>query len=153
MVRVVSPGSVMAESSVRAPKTAAPQKPPAARNWPAFRGVLAGLREFVPPAFPVSVRIGRVARGTLGTCRRERNRFVITIARDLDEEPAIEVLLHEWAHALSWSLSLDKLSRASDTTREAFEAASNDAAWGCAYARIWRVYSTLVTTKGFGEQG
>lgn len=153
MASLVSPRSVMAASSVRAPKTAAPPSPPAARNWPAFRGVLAGLREFVPPAFPVSVRIGRVARGTLGTCRRERSRFVIAIARDLDEEPAIEVLLHEWAHAASWSLTLDKLSRAPGTSQEAFEAASHDAAWGCSYSRIWRLYSTLVTTKGFGEQG
>jgi len=89
----------------------------------------------------------------MGTCRRERSQFVITISQELDQEMALEVLLHEWAHALSWSLTLDKLSRAPDTTQEAFDAACHDATWGCSYARVYRLFAVLVRTADSDGRG
>ena len=67
-------------------------------------------------------------------------RFVIRLAANLKESEATDVLLHEWAHALAWTHSLDKLVAAAEIDQERFEAESHDAAWGCAFARVWRLF-------------
>lgn len=58
----------------------------------------------------------------------------------MNEGQAVETLLHEWAHALAWNYSLDRMARDPDVDRELFEAASHDEAWGCAYSRVWRAH-------------
>lgn len=57
----------------------------------------------------------------------------------MNEHDAVDTLLHEWAHALSWHLVLDRLSRELDSQAD-FEQASHDELWGCAYSRVWRAY-------------
>jgi hypothetical protein len=59
----------------------------------------------------------------------------------MDEPMAVETLCHEWAHALAWNYSLDRLAQDPNVDRDLFEAAAHDEAWGCAYSRVWRVYS------------
>ena len=78
---------------------------------------------------------------TFGECVRRSERYVIRLNAKMDQNMAIETLCHEWAHALAWNYLLDRLGRDPDVTREEFEAASHDEAWGCAYSRVWRVYS------------
>lgn len=109
-------------------------------DWTVFRGVLAGLREYCPAAMPVVVRTSRLSDGTLGHCARRNARFVISLNAAMSEHIAIDTLLHEWAHALSWSLVLDRLSRQEALAPGDFQDASHDEAWGCAYSRVWRVY-------------
>jgi hypothetical protein len=58
----------------------------------------------------------------------------------LDEDGAVDTLLHEWAHALSWHLVLDRLVKHPDIEQEEFEDACHDEFWGCAYSRVWRAY-------------
>jgi hypothetical protein len=60
--------------------------------------------------------------------------------RDLGEPQAVEVLCHEWAHALAWNFAVDRLINAPDTDPVEFERACHDEAWGCAYSRVWRAY-------------
>ena len=115
-----------------------------ARNWPHFHGVLRGLRGLLPAAFPIIVRSARLPSDTLGCCHRTDERFVIRLADRLSQPEAVEVLLHEWAHALSWNHALDKLAEAPDLDRDAFEDASHDGAWGLAYAKTWRLYSGVL---------
>lgn len=112
----------------------------AALGWPELSGVVGHLRATLPPAKPVVVRAARLAPELLGTCARRPERFVIRLNRALTDAEATETLLHEWAHALAWSFTLDRLAREPETTREAFEAAAHDEAWGCAYSRVWREY-------------
>jgi hypothetical protein len=69
-----------------------------------------------------------------------RKRFVIRLNDQMGENQAIDVLLHEWGHALAWNHLLDRLAKSADTSPEEFEQASHDEAWGCAYARVWRAY-------------
>jgi hypothetical protein len=95
---------------------------------------------------PVVVRTAWLPDTILGQCIRRRHRFVVNLNDGMDQPQAIETLLHEWAHALAWSYSLDKLARDPDVPREDFEAASHDEAWGCAYSRVWRAYSVGVGT-------
>ena len=123
-----------------------PQRPQRlkARNWPHFHGVVRGLRGLLPAAFPIIVRSARLPSDTLGCCHRTDERFVIRLADRLSQPEAVEVLLHEWAHALSWNHSLDKLAEAPDLDRDAFEDASHDGAWGLAYAKTWRLYSGVL---------
>ena len=65
---------------------------------------------------------------------------MITLNADMNEHDAVETLVHEWAHALSWNLVLDRLSRQDSVDPQDFQEASHDEAWGCAYSRVWRVY-------------
>jgi hypothetical protein len=111
--------------------------------WEGFRKVLLGLRELCPPAKPVIVRTSWLPRDVLGECRRSRARFVVRLNNQLRQDQAIETLLHEWAHALAWNYSLDRLARTPGVSPEMFDAASHDEAWGCAYSRVWRVYLEL----------
>jgi hypothetical protein len=83
----------------------------------------------------------------LGERSRRRERFVIRLNRHQSQQQAVETLCHEWAHALAWSYSLDKLARDPHITSEQFEQASHDEAWGCAYARVWRAYLAAGRTR------
>ncbi len=63
---------------------------------------------------------------------------------DLGETQAVEVLCHEWAHALAWNYSLDRLGRTPSIDPAEFDRASHDEAWGCAYSRGWRAYQEVI---------
>jgi hypothetical protein len=109
-------------------------------GWTIFRQVLSGLRTHCPAAMPVVVRTSRLSGDTLGRCARRKSRFVIALNAAMTEHDAVETLIHEWAHALSWNLVLDHLSRQEAVAPQDFQDASHDEAWGCAYSRVWRVY-------------
>jgi hypothetical protein len=114
------------------------------QGWGAYRRVLAGLREFCPPATPVVVRTSWMPGSILGECIRRRHSFVIRLNNQLRQDQAIETLLHEWAHALAWNFSLDKLARMPGIDPAEFDRASHDEAWGGgAYSRVWRVYIAM----------
>lgn len=109
-------------------------------GWTIFGTVLAGLRRHCPAAMPVVVRTSWLSSDTLGRCARRKSRFVIALNANMNEHDAVETLIHEWAHALSWNLVLDRLSRQDSVDPHDFQEASHDEAWGCAYSRVWRVY-------------
>ncbi len=109
-------------------------------DWHLFPRILSGLRVLCPPAQPVIVRASRLPDDTLGQCLRRRHKFVIQLSHRLREHDAIEVLVHEWAHALAWNYLLDELGKRSNMTDDEFERHSHDAAWGCAYSRTYRAY-------------
>ncbi len=117
------------------------------RGFEAFRRVLEGLREHCPPAFPVVVRTSRLPRGIEGYCKRRRNRFVIHLSAFLGQAAAVDTLVHEWAHAVSWSLLLDRAGddlQAGRITTEQFEEASHGAEFGTAFAVVWRAFSMKI---------
>jgi len=75
-------------------------------GWREFRRILAVLRELCPAAKPVVVRTAWLAPEILGECTRRRHRFVVRLNNQMGEGQAVEVLIHEWAHALAWNYSL-----------------------------------------------
>jgi hypothetical protein len=89
---------------------------------------------------PVIVRTSWLPDTLLGQCIRRAKRFVVLLNSEMAEEQAVEVLCHEWAHALAWNYSLDRLTQLPDLDPTEFDQASHDEAWGCAYARVWRAY-------------
>lgn len=113
-----------------------------------FREVVWALREHCPPGKPVIIRTAKLAPTTLGECVRRPSRFVIRLNSRLAELAAVEVLCHEWAHALAWNFSLDRLAKHPAVSHDEFQHASHDEAWGCAYSRVWRVYVDLCRGEG-----
>lgn len=88
------------------------------------------LRASYPTPYPVVVRYNQViADDLLGeTYRRERKLF-IRVSRSCTRREAIETLLHEWAHAVTWPN--DRLMRCGKDPDHSDE-------WGLAWTRIYR---------------
>ena len=99
-------------------------------GWREFRDVLAGLRAQCPTAMPVVVRTAWLPDTILGQCIRRRHRFVVRLNDQMEEPQAVECLLHEWAHALAWNFSLDRLSKMPGVDPAVFDRACHDEAWG-----------------------
>jgi hypothetical protein len=105
-----------------------------------YQSVLKMLKADCPAAYPVSVRRVKLSQFE-GRCWKQGKQFHVQIDRRLDENRAIDVLIHEWAHARAWNHRLD----AADTD-EAFNKLAHDAAWGVAYAEIYSAYEQRFTT-------
>lgn len=105
-----------------------------------YQALLRTLKKDCPAAFPVSVR--RVKLSKLeGRCWKHGKKFYIQIDKSLDESRAIDVLLHEWAHARGWNHRLDTA-----VDDAAFNKLAHDAAWGVAYAEVYVHYERIFTT-------
>ena len=113
-------------------------------GWREFQTVLAGLRRECHPALPVVIRASWLPETILGQCLRRDKRFVVLLNNKMDEPQAVEVLCHEWAHAVAWNFAVDRLINAPDTDPVEFERACHDEAWGCAYSRVWRAYLDVI---------
>lgn len=105
-----------------------------------YRSLLKMLKTECPAAFPVSVRRVLLTRKLDGRCWKHGKQFYIQIARQLDEGKAMDVLIHEWAHARAWNHRLDNA-----VDDEEFNKLSHDAAWGVAYAEIYAAYEARFT--------
>jgi hypothetical protein len=110
------------------------------RSWTFFQRILAALRSSCPPALPVVVRIGRIAAGLHGCCYRDRQMFVVRISNQLDEATAVDVLVHEWAHAIAWNLEHDRLVNCSRISRDQFSIATHGPDWGVAFSQAYVTY-------------
>ena len=95
-----------------------------------FRRHVAKLRAAVPACAPVSVRRESPSHGRLAECALDgsgRNRrFVIRIRPEARFNEALDSLIHEWAHALSWTDGHPSLT-------------DHDEMWGVAFSRCYRV--------------
>jgi len=94
-----------------------------------FRDTVRHLRVLVPPVWPVSVRRAKLGDDVHGYCslstQGKSPRYLIRVSAELSDETQVYVLIHEWAHALSW---------ASDSHRIRHHAPE----WGLAMSRIWQ---------------
>ncbi|NDD52516.1 hypothetical protein EBZ39_01330 [bacterium] len=106
-----------------------------ASKFSAYRRLLKLLKQKCPPGYPVSVRRAAICKKLEGRCWKHGKKFFIQIDKALDEHRAIDVLLHEWAHARAWNCLLDGA-----TDDESFNKLAHDASWGVAYAAAYAVY-------------
>ena len=109
-------GALSNTGHLHATSMSAPRRSFANRSgWREFQTVLAGLRRDCPPALPVVVRASWLPKTVLGQCLRRDKRFVVLLNDEMGEPQAVEVLCHEWAHALAWNFAVDRLINAPDT--------------------------------------
>ena len=93
------------------------------------------------------MRTGGVPATMDGFCIRRRSRFVIHLGDCLSPSNSVAVLIHEWAHARSWSHYLDRAAqdvRAGTISEDEFDEISHGPAFGVEYAACWRVFSGIV---------
>jgi hypothetical protein len=93
-----------------------------------FKEGLVKLRVMLPPIWPVKVR--RVKMEDWGDCSfvkhsKQGPHFIIRISNELSDSAQFMVLLHEWAHALSWG---------SDT----HHIRNHGPEWGISMSRVWQ---------------
>jgi Zn-dependent peptidase ImmA (M78 family) len=106
-----------------------------------YRTLVSILKKECPPAFPISVKRLKMSMKLCGTCALVDKKFIIRIANRLDEDAAIDTLLHEWAHAIAWSHLHDALTPDKRYIKD------HDATWGVAYAEVYNVYLKHVAVK------
>lgn len=112
----------------------------ARKRWPYFSRVLAMLRELLPPRYPVIVRTGQEFSTFGGDCTRIADQFRIRIARQLRDRGAVEVLLHEWAHAIAWDAAFDRAIRRGGMTHDEFQRQGHGPKWGVAYSKVYTTF-------------
>jgi hypothetical protein len=111
-------------------------------DW--FRKSLARLRLLLPPAYPVVVHARATTQNNHdGTCTLHNGRFYIHIDKYLSDEAATDVLLHEWAHALSWDDALERAAKSEISDAE-FQRLAHGRKWGIAYSRVYIAYTTQI---------
>lgn len=72
-----------------------------------FEKTLKLLKKKLPAPFPVRIKYVETLekRGEFGTAELvDDKKFVITIDKTTCEDIAIDTLMHEWAHILSWTV-------------------------------------------------
>lgn len=111
-----------------------------AARFRAYNQLLRMLKKECPAAFPVSVRRTKIPNRLEGRCWKAGKKFYIQIDVGLDEHKAMDVLIHEWAHARAWNHRLDNA-----VDDAAFNKLAHDAAWGVAFAEIYSTYEQHFT--------
>lgn len=116
----------------------------AQQPWPFLSRILAQLRNRLPPRYPVDVLANQEFKTVDGDCTQIGRRFRIRLSRSMAETEAIEVLVHEWAHALSWGRSLHEVRKMSRLPWLEFQRAAHGPRWGIAYSLVYRVLVTEI---------
>ena len=109
-----------------------------AARYAKYRALVQTLKKHCAPAYPISVKRVALPKRLEGRCWKDGRTFRVEIAKQLDEARAMDVLIHEWAHARAWNHRLDTAE-----SDEAFNKLAHDAAWGVAYAEVYGVYEQL----------
>jgi hypothetical protein len=94
-----------------------------------FTALARHLRVLLPPVWPVRVRRVLVSDG-YGDCALVREskhgpHFVLRVHKELDSSAQTLILIHEWAHALSWGTETHRVQ-------------AHGPEWGLAMSRIWQ---------------
>lgn len=90
--------------------------------------LLRTLKKECPCDYPAKVR--RVKTSDLGYCLLKGDHYLIHISKDSEEDLAIQTLIHEWSHALTWD--------SWQTTGQ------HCLRWGKAYSRVYSAYLRLL---------
>jgi len=97
-----------------------------------FRSLATFLKKNLPVEYPVNVRRLPTASTVYGDCDFDGERFMIRINRKTNEDCAIDTLIHEAAHSISF------FSTNGDTHGRNF---------GIAYARAYKLYLDWLETE------
>ena len=94
-----------------------------------FRAMARDLRVLTPPVWKVRVRRTKLSDENHGDCTLvtsgKEPHYLIRVSSDLAEDTQVYVLIHEWAHCLSWG-------------SESHRIRAHGPEWGIAMSRIWQ---------------
>ena len=105
-----------------------------------FFRVVEQLKIHLPPRRPVVVMTGRQFSKKDGDCCVIRGKFQIRVSRQLNESEAVDVLLHEWAHALSWDTRVDTAAKSRNVSEYEFDRLAHGPKWGLAYSKVYQCF-------------
>jgi len=94
-----------------------------------YRQIVRLLKENCPADMPVKVRRVKVPDDRFGDCGQLEDHYLIRISNKLKEEQAIDILIHEYSHVMSWHKC-----KKDDHCDE----------WGKSYSRIYRIYLNYI---------
>jgi hypothetical protein len=103
-----------------------------------FFRIVEQLKLRMPPSRPVVVLAGRQLAARDGDCGIVRGQFQIRVSRNLNEPAAIDVLIHEWAHALSREVCVGKVAHSRSISDYEFDRLAHGPKWGLAYSKVYR---------------
>lgn len=127
----------------RARQTAATSLRRSRRREYFFR-VAEQLRIHLPPSRPVTVLVGRQLSDRDGDCSIVRGEFQIRVCKSLNEVEAIECLLHEWAHAISWEACLGTAAKSRGLSADEFDRLAHGPKWGIAYSKVYLCFTSEI---------
>jgi hypothetical protein len=90
------------------------------------------------------VLTGRQLSKKDGDCCVVRGKFQIRVSRELNESEAVDVLLHEWAHALSWEACVGKAAKSRSISDYEFERLAHGPKWGLAFSRVYLCFTSEI---------
>jgi len=100
-----------------------------------FHQIAELLQELLPARRPIDVVLGCVPAGCHGYCAYGSARFRVRVSSRLPEPFAIDVLIHEWAHALAWPRRNRCMYGCEPFAIR--ERRDHGVAWGRAYAKVY----------------
>jgi len=109
-----------------------------ARAYKQYNALVRALKKHAKAGYPITVRRIKLSDGHEGFCCKHGKKFYIELSRTIPENRAIDVLLHEWAHALAWNDLLDTTK-----TDEDWNKLAHDASWGVAYSKVYQIYEQI----------
>lgn len=92
----------------------------------------------------MTVLTGRQLSKKKGDCCAARGKFQIRVSRELNESEAVDVLLHEWAHALSWEACVGKVAYSRSISDHEFEQLAHGPKWGLAFSRVYLCFTSEI---------
>ena len=109
-----------------------------------FCRVVEQLKVHLPPRRPVVVMTGRQFSKKDGDCCVVRGKFQIRVSRQLNESEAVDVLLYEWAHALSWEACVGKAAKSRSISHYEFDRLAHGPKWGLAYSKVYQRFTGTI---------
>ena len=109
-----------------------------------FFRVVEQLKRHLPPNRPVTVLASRQLSKMCGDCSIVRGKFQIRVSRDLNESEAIDCLLHEWAHALSWDVCVGKAAKDRSIPAHELDRLAHGPKWGLAFSRVYLCFTSEI---------
>ncbi len=106
--------------------------------------VVEQLKRHLPPSRPLTVLAGRQLSKKDGDCCVARGKLQIRVSRELNESQALDVLLHEWAHALSWEACVGKVAYSRRISDYEFDRLAHGPKWGLAYSEVYLCFMSEI---------
>jgi predicted SprT family Zn-dependent metalloprotease len=103
------------------------------KKYSDYNSLKSFLRQKLAANINITIRRTRVPSSMDGYCSYENRRFKIRICHQIDQNAAMETLLHEMAHVLSWRTDRHR--------------SDHGAKWGVAYAKVYRWFLEWAKTR------